>query len=149
MSLFSPFYNQGIIDRFMSLSPDSSRQWGKMDVAQMLAHCVQPMKVAFRETKTKRSLISFLFGKMLKRKYITKGQDFEHNLPTDPSFVQRESRDFIEQRDLLIGYIKRWVKEGETAITTEPHPIFGKMSTEDWDKLMVKHLDHHLRQFNA
>lgn len=149
MSLFNPEYNQAIVDRISSLSPGSARQWGKMDVAQMLAHCVQPMKIAFREAKPKPGLIGFLFGKMAKRKYLIQGKDFEQNLPTHPTFVQREPRDFEEQRNLLISYVKRWIKEGETAITTEPHPFFGKMSAEDWDKLMSKHLDHHLRQFSA
>lgn len=149
MSLFDPKDNQTFIDRIQSLTPETQRQWGKMDVAQMLAHCVQPMKIAFREARPKRGLISFLFGRMAKRKYITQGKDFEHDLPTDPTFIQTELRDFAEQQSLLLSYVQRWVKEGSTAITTDPHPFFGKMTTEDWDKLMSKHLDHHLRQFGA
>ncbi|MDZ7606591.1 MAG: DUF1569 domain-containing protein [Cyclobacteriaceae bacterium] len=29
------------------------------------------------------------------------------------------------------------------------HPFFGKMSREQIGQLSYKHLDHHLRQFNA
>ncbi len=149
MSLFDPKDNQNLVDRIQSLTPDSQRQWGKMDVAQMLAHCVQPMKVAFSEAKSKRGLIGFLFGKMLKRKYITNGINFEKNLPTHPTFIQSDPRDFAEQQSLLLAYVQRWTNEGPTAITTGVHPLFGKMTPEEWDKLMSKHLDHHLRQFGA
>jgi hypothetical protein len=29
------------------------------------------------------------------------------------------------------------------------HPMFGRMTPRDWDVLMYRHLDHHLRQFSA
>jgi len=38
---------------------------------------------------------------------------------------------------------------GEDGPKLDKHPFFGPMSTEDWDRLNWKHLDHHLRQFNA
>jgi Protein of unknown function (DUF1569) len=31
----------------------------------------------------------------------------------------------------------------------EPHPIFGKMTKEEWSKGTWKHLDHHLQQFGV
>ncbi|MBK9491412.1 MAG: DUF1569 domain-containing protein [Haliscomenobacter sp.] len=48
----------------------------------------------------------------------------------------------------MITYVQRWISEGSAAITTDEHPFFGKMSAEEWD-IMLKHLDHHLRQFGA
>lgn len=30
-----------------------------------------------------------------------------------------------------------------------PHPIFGPMSEEDWERWGYLHMDHHLRQFGA
>lgn len=149
MTLFDPADNQTIVARIQSLEPNTPNQWGKMNVAQMLAHCVQPMKIAFREVKSKRGLIGFLFGGMAKRKYITGVNDFDKNLPTHPTFVQTGTPDFSAQKELLISYVQRWITEGSAAITTDEHPFFGKMSAEDWDKLMIKHLDHHLRQFGA
>ena len=149
MSLFDPKDNQQFIDRIQSLKPETQRQWGKMDVAQMMAHCIQPMKIAFRETNPKRGWFGFFLGKMIKNKYIIQGKDFEKNLPTHPTFIQSDPRDFAEQQSRLLAYVQRWVNEGPAAITTELHPLFGKMTPEEWDKLMSKHLDHHLRQFGA
>ena len=38
-NLFDPADVSGIRERMAHLRPDSERQWGKMNVAQMLAHC--------------------------------------------------------------------------------------------------------------
>lgn len=43
--LFDPAVKQEILDRINKLTPQSQRQWGKMDVAQMLAHCQMPLGV--------------------------------------------------------------------------------------------------------
>ncbi|HHT9020342.1 TPA: DUF1569 domain-containing protein [Flavobacterium psychrophilum] len=29
------------------------------------------------------------------------------------------------------------------------HPFWGKMTDDDWNKLMWNHVDHHLRQFGV
>jgi hypothetical protein len=29
------------------------------------------------------------------------------------------------------------------------HPMFGKMTADQWGRSMWKHLDHHLRQFGV
>ena len=44
-SLFDNATYNEVIQRFNNLSPGSQRQWGKMDVAQMLTHCKEAFKV--------------------------------------------------------------------------------------------------------
>jgi hypothetical protein len=34
-------------------------------------------------------------------------------------------------------------------LTSAPHPFFGPMTQQEWETLMWKHLDHHLRQFGV
>ena len=123
--------------------------WGKMNVSQMLAHCQVPLRAAYGEVKTKRGLIGILFGGMAKKKYITKDLPFEHNLPTDGTFIMTTPKEFSEEKSKLIPLIQRFTEQGASGITTEPHPFFGKLSADDWDRLQAKHLDHHLRQFGA
>ena len=56
-SLFEkPSYDE-IILKFSKLTPQSQRQWGKMDAAQMMAHCKEAFRVPIGETKLKRSFI--------------------------------------------------------------------------------------------
>lgn len=149
MTLFNLEDNQAMQARIEALQPDAVRQWGKMEVAQMLAHCVQPLRIAFREVRSKRVWIGFFFGAIAKRRYVTDSGDWDKNLPTDPTFVQTGERDFETEKTRLLAYLKRFVTEGPEAITTDMHPFFGKLTPDDWDKLTINHLNHHLRQFGA
>jgi hypothetical protein len=148
-SLFNKKDNQKIIDRINSLSNTSQAQWGKMNVAQMLAHSQVPLKVAFGEHKMKRGLMSILFGKMIKNKLIKDEKPFDRNLPTDKTFIVVDQREFDKEKNTLIELIKRFADKGTDAITNDPHPFFGILTPHEWDVLQWKHLDHHLRQFGA
>jgi hypothetical protein len=36
-----------------------------------------------------------------------------------------------------------------TAAAWKPHPMFGKLTPEEWGKLLLIHVDYHLKQFAA
>ncbi len=36
-----------------------------------------------------------------------------------------------------------------TAAAWKPHPMFGKMTPKEWGKLLLIHVDYHLKQFAA
>ena len=144
-SLFEPNVVQEMVGRINKLSSDTKPQWGKMNVAQMLTHAQRPLKVAFDEMKIKRGLIGILFGGMA-RKQLTKPGPFKRNLPTDKNFVVSGNPDFQKEKQHLIELVQRF-GQSKDKLTQDPHPFFGKLSQEEWDKLMWKHLDHHLRQF--
>lgn len=49
-----------VIDRLNKLTPSSQRLWGKMEVAQMLAHCKEAFKVPLSKTnETQPHVLSF------------------------------------------------------------------------------------------
>lgn len=148
MSLFNTTDNNAIIERIHKLTPESKPLWGKMTVAQMLAHAQQPLKVAFGELQLKQSVIGFLFGSYYRKKYTGK-DTYSKNSPTDSHFIIRDNKNFEEEKNKLIPLVQRFAKEGASAITKQKHPFFGKLTTEDWDILQSKHLDHHLRQFGV
>jgi len=146
-SLFNEADNRAIIDRIANLSENSQPLWGKMNVSQMLAHCQAPMRVVFGEAKSKRGLIGLLFGKIAKKKMVNHAP-FSKNLPTDPNFIIKQPVNFNEEKGKLIKLIERF-HDHPDQITTSVHPFFGKMTTDEWDVLGWKHLDHHLRQFGV
>lgn len=136
-----------IINRIDELHPDSKPMWGKMSVAQMLAHCVAPTRVALGETTPKRNIFGILFGKTAKKKLVGK-KPFPKNLPTDPSFVIKHSPDFYEKQNELKDVIEKLYNKDKNTLA-DKHPFFGKMTIDDWGVLSYKHLDHHLRQFGV
>lgn len=147
-SLFNAADNAEIIDRINKLTASSVSGWGKMHVDQMLAHCHVALQTAFGEVKLKRSLMGMLFGSMARKQLLGSGE-FKRNLPTDRHFIIQGNRNFNEEKDKLMNIVKRFTQQGRSAISTEAHPFFGKLTADEWDNLMWKHLDHHLRQFGA
>jgi len=147
-NLFDQQDYRAIVDRFQSLSPDSPAKWGKMNVSQMLAHCQVPIQVGLGEVKLKRNLFGILFGKMAK-KTVMSDKPFKKSLPTDPSFVIKDDRNFDAERSKLMSLIEKWHNGGAEGLTKEPHPFFGPMTAEEWNKSQYKHLDHHLQQFGV
>jgi hypothetical protein len=148
-SLFNTKDVQEFITRINSVTANSKPQWGKMNAAQVMAHCTAPLKMAHGEIKGKRGLISLLFGKSAKKKFTTPGVAFSKNLPTDPKFIFPDANEFENERKKLIAKLNEFAQKGKAGITKEPHTFFGTMSPEDWDIIQSKHLDHHLRQFGV
>ncbi len=137
-----------IAARIDTLTASTQRQWGKMDVAQMLTHVHRALKTATGELKLKRTLIGFLFGRLAKRKLLSE-KPWSHNLPTDPRFVVDDARDFRTEKIALLTTIWRFAQAGTAGISRDGHPFFGRLTPEEWGILMYRHLDHHLCQFGA
>lgn len=139
---------QGIIDRLEKLTPDAPRQWGKMDVSQMLAHCNASMETGLGLNFPKRMFIGRILGPVMKRRWLN-DQPMEKNSPTDPNYVMTDTKDFEQERARAIKLVKAFHQNGPEGCATHPHPFFGKFSPDDWAILYWKHFDHHLRQFGA
>lgn len=145
-SIYNTNDNQQLIERINRLTPSTPALWGKMSVDQMLKHCNAASEVAFGTKDLKINFFMKLLGKMLKNKVFN--SDFKRNSPTAPEFVFKESYDFENSKNELIKNVTLFANGHET-IKVMNHPFWGKMTYEDWDKLMWRHLDHHLRQFGV
>lgn len=145
-NLFDPTVKQEIIHRINTLHPDSQPQWGKMNVAQMLAHLQMPIAIAYGTHQPKGSFLLRLIGPLFKSK-LWDDKPWKQGLPTDPTFLTvGTGKEFEQEKSTLLDLINRF---SESAIVGEKHPIFGKMTKENWSKATWKHVDHHLRQFGV
>jgi len=147
-NLFDPSAAEEILSRFDKLQPDSKALWGKMNVAQMLAHIQVPTQVALGDRKLKQSLPGLLFGRIAKKKLLSE-KPFPTSLPTDPSFLMKGDHDFQTEKQKALALLNRLAAGGESALTKNTHPFFGKMTADEWGILTWKHMDHHLRQFGV
>jgi hypothetical protein len=145
-SLFNKEDRKEITDRIALINENSERQWGKMSAAQMLSHCQQPIKVGVNELKLSTNLLFMILGPLIKKK-LMKEIPFDKNLPTHKDFIIKDEPSLVDERQKLIDLVNDFnAKKDQLAAK---HPIFGKMSTQQWDSLNWKHLDHHLRQFGV
>lgn len=145
-TLFDAEVKQAIIDRINKLSAESKAQWGKMNAAQMFAHLQMPIGVALGVHQPKGSFLLKLIGPLFKIK-LWDETPYKQGLPTDPTFVMTGlEKEFEKEKKALLEMINKFSEE---TIVSEKHPIFGKLTKENWSKATWKHLDHHLRQFGV
>ena len=145
-SIYNTTDNSELVQRINQLNPDTKAQWGKMSVDQMLMHTNAASEVAFGKKELKINFLMKLVGKMMKNKVFN--SEFKKNSPTAPEFIFKDSYDFENTKNELIKNIQL-LEDGHITIKVMDHPFWGKMTYEDWDKLMYKHLDHHLKQFGV
>lgn len=143
--LFDPAIKQEIIDRINQLSAESKQQWGKMNVSQMLHHCQLPVCAAFGTIKPKGNFMLRLIGPLFKS-VLYNDKPYKQGLPTDKTYIITDKKDFEKEKNELLNLLEKFNK---AALTNQPHPVFGKLTKEQWSKATWKHLDHHLRQFGV
>jgi hypothetical protein len=149
-NIFTEEVSKEVIQRINNLKPDSPRQWGKMDVGQMLAHCSVAYETIFEPGKhpTPNFFMKILM-KTFVRKMVTGDKPLKKNSPTAPYFVMKSEKDFELEKVRLITYIQQTQQLGETEFDGKENMSFGKMNKTEWSNMMYKHLDHHLQQFGV
>lgn len=145
ISVFEKETRDELISRINSLNENSTAQWGKMNVSQMIKHCTQWDEMALGKKKYKQSFIGKLLGKMA-LKDMMKDEPIKKNLPTVPSFKIKESGNVEEEKSKWINSIKEYEHFSNDRFI---HPFFGRMTKENTGIMVYKHADHHLKQFNC
>ena len=147
-SLFAATDRQSLLQRLAALQPASTRQWGTMSPAQMLCHCALALETGTGDRPMKQRFLGKIVTPLI-RSSIFGEKPFGRNSPTDPTFVVSAEKDFIAERTRLTSLIESFVQRGPDTAAKATHAFFGKLTGEEWGRLMYKHIDHHLRQFGA
>jgi Protein of unknown function (DUF1569) len=136
-----------LINRINMLNENSTAQWGKMNIYQMVKHCRQWEEMILGRIQCKRVFIGRLFGKMALKSSLKDDRPMMRNALSSPELIVKESNvNFSSERAKWIALIE------EDAHFPNPdfvHPFFGKMTKEQIGYHAYKHTDHHLRQFNC
>ncbi len=145
-SIFDVTTRQEIIDRINTLNENSTAQRGKMNVYQMIKHCIMWEEMLQGKTQYKQSLLGRLFGKIA-LKDMMKDEPIKHNIPTVPWFKITDNRGDIASAKA------EWIKLLAEHSSKEPagfmHPFFGQLTPEQAWYMDYKHIDHHLKQFSS
>jgi len=147
-SLFNPADREALSLRLAALEPGAQRQWGKMNPAQMLHHCACGLEAATGDRPMKQIFLGKILAPFVRGMALGE-RPFSRNSPTDPTFVISDARDFDVERTRLATILDRFVQRGPGSASAATHAFFGKLSGDEWGRLMFKHLDHHLRQFGV
>jgi hypothetical protein len=144
-SVFEPAAFAELNRRIQLLQPTDYALWGKMHVAQMLAHLCMPLEGQLGKVVYKERGNFFL---RLFKPLLYNDRDWGKNVATAKSFVVSDARDFSREQARLIQNIEEAHLRGLQG-TWSNHPIFGKFTAEQHGKMVYKHVDHHFRQFGV
>ncbi|MEK4434445.1 DUF1569 domain-containing protein [Paenibacillus sp. FSL K6-2862] len=136
-----------ILGRIDQLNQDVQPGWGRMNAAQMLAHCSSFQDIATGKARSSRSLLGILVGKFAKPIFYN-DKPLPRNMSTIPSMMIVDTREFEVEKEKLKQNIMTLQREGFKNGAV-PHPFFGRFTSEEWGKGIYKHLDHHLKQFGV
>ena len=148
-NLYQPATIAEVKRRIAQLTPGSTAVWGRMNVAQAVAHCAMPLEWAVGDIKPKRMFIGRIVAPLIKRKVLDNDDPMRRNSATSRELIIADQRDLGKECQRLTGLIDRFATSGPAGCTTHPHSFFGSLTPDEWAILMYKHLDHHLRQFGV
>jgi len=141
---------QNYIDRINNLIEDTHGLWGKMTVDQMLAHCCVSYEMVYEPEKHKKpgAIAKFILSRFVKPKVVGE-KSYPRDSPTAPQFIIKGRKNFEDEKKRLIGFIQKTQQLGASAFDGKESHSFGKLSSQEWNNMFAKHLNHHLSQFGV
>lgn len=149
MNIYDKEYTNQVIERINKLTPETKPQWGKMSADQMLAHLNVAYDMSFTSKYTKPNAVAKFFLKLFVKKMVVGPKPYPKNGRTAPQFVISGSRNFEEEKQKLIGYMEEIVNLGTAHFEGKESHSFGPLTSNEWNVMFGKHLEHHLTQFGV
>jgi Protein of unknown function (DUF1569) len=148
-NIFTKEVSNTLVSRINKLSNTQAATWGKMDVAQMLAHCNVTFEMAFDENFKKSSpFIRFILKNLVKKGFVN-DQPLKKNGSTAPEMLIKTAKNFETEKSKLVANLQKTVEKGASFFDGKDHPGFGVMTSPEWSTFYYKHIDHHLSQFGV
>ena len=120
-----------------------------MSAGQMLVHCADQLRVSRGEKPVTSVRVPGLLRPLLKWFFITRLKQFKPNMKTmyelDAKGGMTPPVSFATDHATLI----RLLSPAGYSPGGINHPLFGRLSAQEFGEITWKHLDHHLRQFGV
>ncbi len=149
MAFFTESKHDEFRNRVLRTTPANPRQWGTMNVSQMLHHLnlASGSALGFYKLPDESYLVSRTLFRWILVDWFPK-QPVGLRLPKGFKIPHTAQFDFdFEKQQLLNILDAAW--HASSAEEWGPHPMFGRMTVKEWGKLLQIHIDYHLRQFAA
>jgi hypothetical protein len=146
-TIFDKATEDELISRINSLTDESKAQWGKMNVHQMIKHCLLADEHFLGMRPYSRTLLGRIIGRLALKQMLKDASPMARNAPTRSEFkISETTGDLAEEKKQWIVLIKGYEKFSDVELT---HWFFGRMTKEQLGQFAYKHNDHHLRQFGV
>lgn len=148
-SLFLEENCNKVIARIQQLNPSSPALWGRMNVAQMIAHFNVTYEMFYEDKHKKPNSFMRLILKLIVKPMVTSEKKYKKNTQTAKAFIIANEKQFEAEKTRLITYILQTSQLGALHFDGLPSLSFGSLSSQEWNNLFYKHLDHHFTQFGV
>lgn len=137
-----------LLPHFDKLNPDSKPKWGSMGAQRMIEHLTDTLKIATGETPFTLEVPEDRLEKMIA--FLDSDKPMAANLKV--SFVKDDAPLRHSEIELAIDeYVETWLDleslYGDNPGLKHPHPYYGPLDFDQWNRLHSKHLTHHFTQF--
>lgn len=146
-TIFDDSTREQLIQRINTLNENSTPQWGKMNIYQMLKHCNLAEAMYLGQVQYKRMFLGRILGQWVLKNMLKNDEPMRRNAPTSDAFkIQDTTGDIEAEKNIWIAQLEKYATFDQSEFV---HWFFGKMTKEQIGQLVYKHADHHLRQFNS
>jgi len=148
-NIFTKEVSEEIISRIQKLEPTTPALWGKMNVAQMLAHCNVTYEMVYLTKHPKPNFFARMILKAFVKPIVTNEKSYKKDSQTAPAFIITSEKQFEQEKKTLVQHIIKTQQLGENYFDNKESLSFGNLSSNEWNNMFYKHLDHHLSQFGV
>lgn len=122
------------------LAAGPTRQLGNWSLGQICDHLAKAMHTAVDGAGFSPPWIVKFVGPLLKNRFLTKGMKPGFRLPKSGAALLPSQTDCSAG----IAQLEQAVQRLRNEAKRERHGIFGRLSREEWDQLMLRHAEMHL-----
>lgn len=149
-NMIDPQVKAELLARIEQLTPLDPRQWGKMNVQQMICHLSDQLRdmqgirpVPYQGSPFMRYIakpVAFYLLPSWPKGALPTAPAYDPLLKgTQPTTFEADKAEFIRLFQLL--------DLTDNRLQLGPHPAFGPLTHKEYGHLIYRHFDHHLRQF--
>jgi len=138
-----------IKQRINKLTPLTAGLWGKMHLAQMLAHVNVSYEMAYTDKHPKPGAFLRFILKAFVKDAVVGPKPYKRNSPTAKAFIIADEKDFESEKKRLLDYLDHTLELGKDHFEGRESLSFGRLTADEWNVMFYKHLDHHLQQFGV
>ncbi|BDD06875.1 DUF1569 domain-containing protein [Aureibacter tunicatorum] len=135
--------------RLENINHDSQPKWGKMNASEMLAHLNVMFEMTYEDIHPKPNALTKFLLKLLVKPLVTGTKPYGKSKRTASQFIISGQREFDVEKDRLVNYIDHTYTLGPEYFENKESHSFGKLSSQEWNNMFSKHIDHHFTQFGV
>ena len=145
MRPFDKAFVEDMRSKLATLDDDAEPSWGSMRPPQMYAHLSTAIKYSLGEEEETPMESGFVGHWIFRPLFITFGMPFPKNIDAPKMYDAAAPQATLDE---LMEVAERFQSKYEANdLPGLAHPVFGKLTNDEWAKLHVGHFNHHMGQF--